>query len=213
MKLDEVGRAEIGTKQLHVVSSRFETAVQIEDVIQIAFEGEPSQVSPITAAFRVHGVADVWSNLTVGPAIDEPDGWIVAILHFAYEQPPVNGIVRHVDARTERRAAARARELRGIQVVAADLEYLFSKKRRRREREIRSDRLPRRFSRTAAVRDQRADVRLPPEPPLRSQHREILAANGAAIARPDVHGADVERAGVSGQLRAVVDRLRHAGVV
>src|SRR6185369_3687496 len=106
MKLDEVGRTEVGTKQLHVVASRFETAVQIEDVIQIAFEGEPSQVSPVTAAFRVHGVADVGSNLTVGPPIDEPDGRIVAVLHLAYEQAPINGIVRHVDARTERRAAA-----------------------------------------------------------------------------------------------------------
>src|SRR5689334_21037036 len=106
MKLDEVGRAEVGTKQLDVVPARFETAVQIEDVIQIAFKREPSQVSPVTAAFRVHGVADVWSNLTIGPPIDEPDGRIVAILHFAYEQAPVDGIVRHVDARTERRAAA-----------------------------------------------------------------------------------------------------------
>src|SRR5215510_13162769 len=105
MKFDEVRRTEIGAYHLHVVPPRLEATRQIEDVIEIALEREPPQVSPETAAFGVYGVANVGSDFPVGAAIHETDGGVVAVLHFAHEQAPVDGIVRHVDSCTERGAA------------------------------------------------------------------------------------------------------------
>src|SRR5204862_5974649 len=95
----------------------------------------------------------------------------------------------------------------------ADLEHLLAQELRRRQREVDARGLAPRRGRVTARGEQRADVRLAPESPLRSKDGEILARHLAAVARTHLQDAEIERARMSRQLRAVIDRLRHAAIV
>jgi hypothetical protein len=161
----------------------------------------------------VHGVADVGLDHPIRAAVDEAGRRIVAVLHLADDHVPVDWIVRHVDACAEGGAAARPRNPGRVQVEAADLEHFLSAELRRRERKVDAGGLAHGCGRIAPRREESADVRLPPESPLRSHDGEVLARYKAAIARAHLQDADVERPRMSRQLRAVINRLRHAGII
>jgi hypothetical protein len=141
----------------------------------------------------------------------EPDGCVVVRLDLAVKQVAAPRVVRVFEPQTVRVGGTCRARVRGVYEEAAERDVLAAAEGRRREQEVRADRVARVEACVGRVAAgiKRTNVRLPEHAVLAAQHEEVLAHRVFLASRSHVHRAYVVSAELAREFASGPDLLRH----